>query len=220
MAARRRVAVLVSGRGSNMVALAEAARDPAFPAEIALVLSNDPAAGGLERARGFGIAAEAVPHRPFAGDREAHERALDEVLRGHGIELVCLAGYMRLLTSWFVERWRDRLINIHPSLLPCFKGLETHARALESGVRWHGCTVHFVRTAMDDGPIIAQAVVPVAHDDTPQTLNARVLVEEHRLYPHALGLVASGAVLVAGERAVLTAHELPETAINPPMAGL
>ncbi len=211
-----RVAAFISGRGSNMLALADACAVSDFPAEIALVLSNVVDAPGLGLAAERGIATEAVPHRPFAGDREAHERAIDAALERHAIDLVCLAGYMRLLTPWFVERWRNRIINIHPSLLPAFKGLDTHERVLEAGALWHGCTVHFVRVAMDEGPIIAQAIVPVAADDTAESLGTRVLVQEHRLYPHALALVASGAATVEGERVVLRGHPLPEPAINPP----
>lgn len=211
-----RVAAFISGRGSNMLALADACAAPGFPATLALVLSNIADAPGLALAAGRGIRAEAVPHRPHAGDREAHERAIDAVLTRERIDLVCLAGYMRLLTPWLVERWRDRMINIHPSLLPAFKGLDTHARALETGARWHGCTVHFVRAAMDEGPIVAQAIVPVAADDTPDTLCARVLAQEHRLYPHALALVASGEARVEGERVALRGHALPPAAINPP----
>ncbi len=199
-----------------MLALADACAAPDYPAEMALVLSNVADAPGLAVAAERGIATEAVPHRPFAGDREAHERDIDAVLERHGIDLVCLAGYMRLLTPWFVERWRNRIINIHPSLLPAFKGLDTHARVLEAGALWHGCTVHFVRVAMDEGPIIAQAIVPVAAGDTPQALGARVLVQEHRLYPQALALVALGAARVEGERVIRRDHALPAPAINPP----
>ena len=210
------MAAFISGRGSNMLALADACATPAFPATMALVLSNITDAHGLGLATERGIRAEAVPHHPFAGDREAHERAIDVVLAREEIDLVCLAGYMRLLTPWFVERWRNQIINIHPSLLPAFKGLDTHARVLETGARWHGCTVHFVRAAMDEGPIIAQAIVPVAAEDDAASLEARVLTQEHRLYPHALGLVASGAARVEGERVILRGHALPASAINPP----
>lgn len=201
-----------------MLALTEACAAPGFPARIALVLSNIADAGGLEHAAALGIATEAVPHRGFNGDREAHERAIDAALRRHDIDLVCLAGYMRLLTPWFVEEWRDRIINIHPSLLPAFKGLHTHERVLEVGSWWHGCTVHFVRSAMDEGPIIAQAAVPVLAGDTPDSLAARVLTAEHRLYPHALELVASGAVRVEGERVIARQAEAPPTLFNPPLA--
>lgn len=189
--ARRRVGILVSGRGSNMAALIAAAASPGFPAEIACVVSNRPGAGALERAAEAGIATDVVDHRAYP-DRESFEIALDAVLAARGVELICLAGFMRLLTPWFVTRWHDRMINIHPSILPAFKGLHTHERALETGVRLHGCTVHFVRAEMDDGPIIAQAAVPVLDGDDPDMLAARVLQAEHRLYPLALGLVAGG----------------------------
>ncbi len=208
--AKKRVGILLSGRGSNMAALVEAAQaDLAFPAEPALVLSNRADAAGLAFAADKGIETAVVDHKPFGKDREAFEHALDARLRESGVELVCLAGFMRLLTPWFVEQWRDRLINIHPSLLPSFKGLHTHERALETGVRLHGCTVHFVRAEMDDGPIIAQAAVPVLPGDDPDILAARVLTMEHRLYPLALSLVAAGKVRVEDERAVF---DPPETA--------
>ena len=190
---RVRTAILISGRGSNMVALIEAAQSADFPAEIALVAANLPEAGGLERARQAGIATAAVDHRPFGRDREAFERKLDEVLRVNQIELVALAGFMRVLTPWFVTRWEGRLINIHPSLLPDFRGTHTHARALEAGVSEHGCTVHFVVPELDAGPTIAQAKVPVLPGDDEASLTARVLEQEHILYPQALALVASGA---------------------------
>jgi len=211
-----RVAAFISGRGSNMQALADACAAPDFPATLSLVLSNVADAPGLAVAAERGIRTEAVPHRPHAGNREAHERAIDAVLIRERIDLVCLAGYMRLLTPWLVERWHNRMINIHPSLLPAFKGLDTHARAIETGARWHGCTVHFVRAAMDEGPIVAQAVVPVAAADTADSLCDRVLAQEHRLYPHALALVASGTARVEGERVMLHDHALPAAAINPP----
>lgn len=198
-AIRPRVGILISGRGSNMVSLAEAAREPGYPAEIALVLSNVPGAGGLERADAFGIATATVDHRAFNRDREAFERAMDEVLRVHQIDLVVLAGFMRIMTPWFVRRWKGRMINIHPSLLPLFKGTHTHRQALEAGVSEHGCSVHFVVPELDAGPVIAQARVPVLPGDDEDTLASRVLVEEHRLYPMALAEVASGrAALVDG----------------------
>lgn len=190
---RVRTAVLISGRGSNMVALIEAAQAADFPAEIVLVAANLPEAGGLERARQAGIATAAVDHRPFGKDREAFERKLDEVLRVNQIELVALAGFMRVLTPWFVTRWQGRLVNIHPSLLPDFRGTHTHARALEAGVAEHGCTVHFVVPELDAGPTILQAKVPVLPGDDEASLSARVLEQEHVLYPQALALVASGA---------------------------
>jgi phosphoribosylglycinamide formyltransferase 1 len=191
MSSKPRVAVLISGRGSNMQALIEAAReDRNYPAEIALVLSNKPDAPGLEIARGFGIAALAVPAKLFGKDREAHERALHAVLQDQKIEIVCLAGYMRILTPWLVKNWSGRMLNIHPSLLPAYKGLDTHARVLAAGETRHGCTVHLVTEGMDEGPILAQAEVPVLADDTEDTLAARVLAQEHLLYPAALAKLA------------------------------
>lgn len=200
--ARLKVGVLISGRGSNLQALLDACADPAFPAEIVAVLSNRPGAAGLERARAAGVAAGVVDHRAYP-NRAAFEEALDRTLRDAGVGFVCLAGFMRLLTDGFVEGWRDRMINIHPSLLPLFPGLHTHERAIEAGMRLHGCTVHFVRAQMDSGPIIGQAAVPIALDDTPDTLSKRVLTAEHQLYPLALALVASGLASVEHERLVM-----------------
>ncbi|NLH82158.1 MAG: phosphoribosylglycinamide formyltransferase [Phyllobacteriaceae bacterium] len=197
-APKRRVGVLISGGGSNMAALIAAARDPAYPAEIVCVVSNVADAGGLAKAEAAGVTARVVDHKGFA-DRESFERAVVAVLEAHEVEIVALAGFMRLLTPWFIERWRDRLINIHPALLPAYKGLHTHARALADGVKIVGCTVHFVRPEMDVGPIIVQAAVPVADDDTPDTLAARVLTQEHRIYPLALARVASGAARVVAD---------------------
>jgi len=191
---RARVAALISGRGSNMQALCEAARDPAYPAEIALVLSNRPDAPGLEIANGYGAEALAIDHRPFGKDREAHERAIDVALRQRGIEWVALAGYMRVLTPFLVNAWAGRMLNVHPSLLPAFPGLDTHARALKAGVKLHGCTVHLVNEGVDEGPILGQAAVPVLDGDDETALAARVLKAEHRLYPACL------AALVRGER--------------------
>lgn len=199
--ARRRVGILISGRGSNMASLIAAAADPAYPADIALVLSNRADAAGLERARAAGIPAEAVAPRDFP-DKAAFEAGLTERLEAAGVEIVCLAGFMRLLSDTFVDHWRDRLINIHPSLLPAFPGLDTHERALVAGVKLHGCTVHYVRSKMDDGPIIGQAAVRVLPADTAQSLADRVLAAEHRLYPQALALVAAERVRVAEERVV------------------
>jgi phosphoribosylglycinamide formyltransferase-1 len=192
--ARKRVAVLISGRGSNMAALIEAAKDQNYPAEIALVVSNRPDAAGLERARESGIETAVVDHAPFGKDREAFERALQASLETHRVDLICLAGFMRLLTPWFVTRWAGRMLNIHPALLPAFKGLDTHRRALEAGATQHGATVHFVVPEMDSGPIVLQASVPVIAGDTEETLAARVLEVEHRIYPRALRMVAEGAV--------------------------
>ena len=187
---RARVAVLISGRGSNMASLLAAAADPAYPADIVLVLSNRPQAAGLALARAAGVETLAIDHRPFAVDRAAHEAAIDAALRARGIDLVCLAGYMRLLSPLLVDRWAGRMLNIHPSLLPAFTGLDTHARALAAGVKLHGCTVHLVTQAMDEGPILAQAAVPVLASDDEATLAARVLTQEHLLYPAALAMVA------------------------------
>jgi len=187
---RKRVAILISGRGSNMTALIEAAKAKDYPAEIALVVSNRPDAAGLDRAGSSGIPTAVVDHTLFGGDREAFERALDQELRQQRIDLVCLAGFMRLLTPWFVDRWSGRMLNIHPSLLPQFKGLHTHRRALEAGVERHGATVHFVVREMDAGPIVLQDSIAVQADDTEETLAARVLELEHQIYPRALRVVA------------------------------
>ena len=194
-----RIAILISGRGSNMESLIAAARDPNFPAQIALVLSNRPDAPGLATAKAQGVATAAVDHKIYAG-REAFEGSLQAMLDAHRIDFICLAGFMRLLTASFVERWRGRMFNIHPALLPSYKGLHTHERALAVGVKIHGCTVHYVVPEMDSGPIIAQAAVPVLDDDTPDTLGARVLAQEHVIYPLALGLASSGRVRIDGNR--------------------
>ena len=186
MTARIRVAVLISGSGSNMAALADAARADDSPFEIALVLSNRPGAGGLAIAREKGLAVEVVDHRPFGADREGHERAVDAALEARDVEVVALAGYMRLLTPWLVQRWAGRMLNIHPSLLPKYPGLDTHARALAAGDLEAGCTVHLVTEGVDEGPVLAQAAVPLLPDDTPASLAQRVLTAEHGLYPRAL----------------------------------
>ena len=191
---KKRVAVLISGRGSNMASLIAAAKAPDYPAELALVLSNRPEAAGLAHAKAAGIATAVVDHVKFGKDREAFERDLQRALEENKIELVCLAGFMRLLTPWFVARWSGRVLNIHPALLPAFKGLNTHERALAAGAKTHGATVHFVVPEMDSGPIIAKAEVPVLAGDTPETLAARVLAVEHRIYPDALRRVAEGSV--------------------------
>ena len=189
---RRRTAILISGRGSNMAALIAASRSPVFPAEIVLVISNVADAPGLARAQTAGVATAVCPHRDFGRDREAHEAALGVELREAGAEIVCLAGYMRLLTPSLVRAWQGRMLNIHPSLLPAFPSLDTHSRALSAGVKLHGCTVHLVTEAVDSGPILAQAAVPVLPGDTAETLAARVLVQEHRIYPAALARIAAG----------------------------
>ena len=189
---RRRVGILISGRGSNMTALLDGARAENYPAEIALVLSNRPDAAGLARAVAAGIATAVIDHKNFGRDRAAHEAAIDAALRAAEIEIICLAGYMRLLTPFLVGAWAGKMLNIHPSLLPAFPGLHTHARALAAGVKLHGCTVHLVSDVMDEGPILAQAAVPVLPDDTEDSLAARVLAQEHLLYPAALAAFAAG----------------------------
>lgn len=206
---RKRVAVLISGRGSNMMALLEAARAPGFPAEIALVLSNRPDAAGLATARAAGIAAEAIDHRAFGRDRAAHEAALAAAMDAAGVEIICLAGYMRLLTPFLVGRYGGRMLNVHPSLLPAFPGLDTHARALAAGVKLHGCTVHLVTEATDEGPILAQAAVPVLDGDTPEALATRVLAQEHRIYPAALARLASGGGGAAPDASLALCNPLP-----------
>jgi phosphoribosylglycinamide formyltransferase-1 len=195
---RARTAILISGRGSNMAALLDAAAAPDYPAEIVLVLSNRADAAGLPRAREAGVPTAVVESSAFGRDRAAFEREMEAELLSRGVELVALAGFMRVLTEDFVARWQDRLVNVHPSLLPSFRGLDTHARALAAGVKLHGCTVHLVRAGVDDGPILAQAAVPVLEGDTEAALAARVLEQEHRIYPAALGWLASGRVRVAG----------------------
>jgi phosphoribosylglycinamide formyltransferase 1 len=197
---RKRTAILISGRGSNMTALIDAARDENYPAQICLVVSNRPDAGGLQRAADAGIATAVVDHTNYGKGREAFERALQDVLLQHRIEIVCLAGFMRLLTAWFVGQWPNRMLNIHPALLPAFKGLDTHRRAIEAGATEHGATVHFVVPEMDSGPVIAQGAVPVLPGDTEAALAARVLGVEHRIYPLALKLVASDRVRVIDGR--------------------
>jgi len=213
--ARLKVGVLISGRGSNLQALIDACAEPDYPAEIVLVLSNRADALGIERASRAGLKTTVIPHGDFV-DREGFEAALDGALREAGAEFVCNAGFLRILTPWFVERWRDRQINIHPSLLPAFPGLHTHERALAAGVRFSGCTVHFVRPAMDDGPIIVQAAVPVLPDDDAGTLAARVLAAEHRIFPLALRLVAEGRAKVVGGHVVIAESDAPtEAVLNP-----
>ncbi len=199
MITRKRTAILISGRGSNMAALIAAARSPDFPAEVALVLSNKPDAAGLALAKNAGIAVAAVDHKIYAG-RDEFEGSMQAMLDIHRIDLICLAGFMRILSAPFVSRWRGRIINIHPSLLPSFPGLDTHRRALLAGVKIHGCTVHFVESELDAGPIIAQSEIAVLDDDTPESLAARVLEKEHELYARALSLVASGKATIENGR--------------------
>jgi len=209
---RKRVAILISGRGSNMAALIEAAKDKNYPAEVALVLSNRPDAGGLLVARAAGIATEVVDHTPFGKDRAGFERALQAALKKHQIDIVCLAGFMRILTADFLEQWHGHILNIHPALLPAFKGLHTHKRALEDGVKVHGATVHFVTPEMDSGPIIAQAAVSVRSDDTEEALAVRVLKVEHRIYPLALKLVAEGRIRVENGHCLIDGVPVPDSA--------
>jgi len=197
-----RIGVLISGRGSNLAALNAACAEPGFHGRIALVISNRPKAEGLRIAEAAGIPTLVVDHKDFAS-RETFDAELDRALRSAGVELVCNAGFMRILSDGFVEKWRDRLLNIHPSLLPAFKGLHVHKRALDAGVKITGCTVHFVRPEMDEGPIVAQAAVPVLPGDTPETLAARVLEAEHKLYPMAMKLVVEGRARVTGERVTI-----------------
>lgn len=213
--ARLNVAVLISGRGSNLQALIDGCAVADFPAQIGLVISNVAGAAGLDRAQEASIATDVIDHRDYV-DREGFEAALDRALTAAGIELICLAGFMRLLTPGFVDRWKDRLINIHPSLLPAYKGLDTHARVLADGVRFTGCTVHFVRVKMDHGPIIIQAAVPVHRDDDEDTLAARVLAAEHLCYPRALRLIAEGKLEITNEIVTITGIDSPDTVlINP-----
>ncbi len=199
---RTRTAILISGRGSNMAALIAAATDPSFPAEIVLVLSDNPDAEGLEKAGQVGIGSTVIERSEFA-NREVFETAIQQRLEEARVELVCLAGFMRVLSAEFVDAWHDRLLNIHPSILPVFRGLDAHERALAAGVRLHGCTVHFVRPEIDSGPIIAQAAVPAFGDDSVDTLAARVLEAEHQIYPMAVGLVASKRVRIDGDKVII-----------------
>ncbi|HEY4140685.1 MAG TPA: phosphoribosylglycinamide formyltransferase [Pseudolabrys sp.] len=208
---RKRVAVLISGRGSNMAALIEAAKDKSYPAEIVLVLSNRPDAGGLETASANGIATEVVDHTKYGKDRAAFDAAVQTALVKHRIEFVCLAGFMRLLTAGFVNQWPERMINIHPALLPAFKGLDTHQRALDANAKIHGATVHFVVPEMDAGPIIVQGAVVVRNDDTEETLAKRVLAVEHRIYPFALKQLTEGRIKVVDGRCLIDGVPVPDS---------
>ncbi|MCP5084618.1 MAG: phosphoribosylglycinamide formyltransferase [Alphaproteobacteria bacterium] len=212
---RKRTAILISGRGSNMDALIAAAQSPAYPAEIVLVLSNAPGAEGLAKAAKAGIATAAIDHKGFEG-RAEFEAAVQAELEAANVDLICLAGFMRLLTDAFVGAWHNRMINIHPSLLPAYKGLDTHRRVIRDGGRITGCTVHFVRPQMDQGPIIAQAAVPVHADDMDDSLAERVLTAEHAIYPMALKLVANETVRVAGEKVRFEGEESDQAALLSP----
>jgi phosphoribosylglycinamide formyltransferase-1 len=211
-----RVAILISGRGSNMTSLIKAASTPDFPAEIAIVISNIANVDGLAKASASGIKTQTIESKPFGKDREAFERALHENLLAHKIDLVCLAGFMRLLTPWFVKQWEGRMLNIHPALLPSYRGLHTHERALADGVKVHGATVHFVIPEVDAGPIVMQGAVAVRGDDTPETLAARVLDVEHRIYPDALRLVASGKTQLLNGICKTTANGSPDDSLISP----
>ncbi|MGH1353219.1 MAG: phosphoribosylglycinamide formyltransferase [Methyloligellaceae bacterium] len=211
MTKKKRIGILISGRGSNMAALIEACNAPDFPAEISLVVSNRPKAIGLQTAKDAGIQSLAIDHKAFK-TREAFDEVLDETFTEAGVDLICSAGFLRILTADFVEKWKDKQLNIHPSLLPSFKGLNIHQRVLDAGVTVTGCTVHFMRTEMDSGPIIAQAAVPVYPKDTPESLGERVLKAEHKLYPHALRMVAAEEVRVVNDRVVRSFNH--ETASN------
>ena len=213
--AKLKVAVLISGSGSNLQALLDMCAHEDSPAEIVRVICNVPNAYGLERAKEAGVSTTVVDHKNY-DSRESFEDALHQVLASENVGLVCLAGFMRLLTDGFVQKWRDRLVNIHPALLPSFKGLHTHDRAIEAGVKFHGATVHYVRPAMDEGPIIVQAAVPVLPNDTPDELGKRVLEQEHKIYPLALKLIAERKVRVSGEKVVYTnVDNLMDSVMNP-----
>jgi len=209
---RKRVAVLISGRGSNMAALIEAAKAKDYPAEIVLVVSNRPEAGGLLVARAAGIATETVDHTKFSGDRNRFEHEIQSLLEKYRIEIICLAGFMRLLTADFLERWQWRILNIHPALLPDFKGLDTHKRVIDAGVKIHGATVHFVVPQLDSGPVIAQGAINVRPGDSEEALAVRVLKVEHRIYPLALKLVAEGRVQIKNNHTLIDGVPVPNVA--------
>lgn len=210
-----KIAVMISGSGTNLQALIDACAAPDYPAEIAVVISNRPNAQGLVRARNHGLKAICIDHTEYE-NRDTFEAALHECLKENNVELVCLAGFMRLLGADFVGRWKDRMINIHPSLLPSYKGLHTHARAIEDGAKFGGCTIHFVRPEMDDGPIIMQAAVPITPEDTEESLIAKVLREEHVIYPAAVKMIAEGHVRVSGRKCVFKEiNWVDGTLINP-----
>src|SRR6478735_1889788 len=214
---KRRVAILISGRGSNMAALIDAAKAPDFPAEIVTVISNRADAGGLEKAAAGGIPTEVIESKPFGKDRAAFEAAVQRALDENNVELICLAGFMRLFTAEFVQRWYGRMLNIHPSLLPSFPGLDPHGQALRAGVKISGATVHFVIPETDAGPIVMQGAVPVAADDTADTLAARVLSVEHQIYPQALRLLATDGIEIAGDVTTNTAGVGPDDSLIAPL---
>lgn len=212
----RRVAILMSGRGSNMAALIDAAREPGYPAEIAVVISNKTNAAGLADARASGVPVEIIESKPFGANRGAFENKLQSVLDQHSIDLICLAGFMRLFTPEFVNDWQGRMLNIHPSLLPAFKGLDPHGQALRAGVRLSGATIHFVTPEMDAGPIVMQGAVAIQPDDSSETLAARVLHIEHQIYPAALKLVAAGHVRIDGDRCIIDGTKVTDATLVAP----
>ena len=214
-AMKRRVAILISGRGSNMVALIESARARDYPAEIVLVISNRADAGGIARASESGVPVVTIESKSYGGDRIGFEAALQAALEENRIDLICLAGFMRLFTAQFVQRWQDRLLNIHPSLLPSFPGLDPHGQALRAGVKISGATVHFVIPETDAGPIVMQGAVPVHDDDTPDTLAKRVFEIEHRIYPSALKLVAGAQTRIESDRCITADGRAEGTLISP-----
>ncbi|UFZ08223.1 phosphoribosylglycinamide formyltransferase [Bradyrhizobium ontarionense] len=214
---KRRVAILISGRGSNMAALIRAAGGPDFPAEIAVVISNRADAAGLQKAQESGVPIEIIESKPFGKDRAGFEAKLQQALDARGIELICLAGFMRLFTAEFVQRWYGRMLNIHPSLLPSFPGLDPHGQALRAGVKISGATVHFVIPETDAGPIVLQGAVVVRDDDTPDTLSERILGIEHRIYPEALRLLAKSQVRLDGDLCRTSAVELADQSLIWPM---
>jgi phosphoribosylglycinamide formyltransferase-1 len=215
---KRRVAILISGRGSNMTALIDAAKAADFPAEIVTVISNRADAGGLEKAAASGIPTVVIESKPFGKDRAAFEAVLQRALDESKIELICLGGFMRLFTAEFVQRWYGRMLNIHPSLLPCFPGLDPHGQALKAGVKISGATVHFVIPETDAGPIVMQGAVPVADDDTADTLSLRILTIEHRIYPEALRLLATGKVRLEGDVCKISVSALSNGTLISPAA--
>lgn len=211
-----RLAVMISGSGTNLQALIDSCQQENYPAQIEVVISNRPDAKGLHRARNAGLKAICIDHKDY-DSREAFEDAVHECLTEHKTQLVCLAGFMRILNAEFVNRWKDRMINIHPSLLPSYKGLHTHARAIEDGVRFGGCTIHYVRPEMDNGPIIMQTAVPIATDETEESLAGKVLTYEHKMYPAAVRMIAEGKVRVSGHKVVFTDIDLGTEGLISPL---
>jgi phosphoribosylglycinamide formyltransferase 1 len=213
--AKLKLCVLISGRGSNLQSLIDACAGQDYPAEISLVVSNIEGVHGLERAKNAGIPTTVISHKDFK-NRETFDTALSDAISRFDVDLLCLAGFMRILSDGFVDQWQDKLINIHPSLLPSFKGLDVQQRAIDAGIRFSGCTVHFVRPAMDSGPIIVQAAVPVLDNDTADTLSARILEQEHIIYPLAVKLIAQGRTRIENERVTIESPEFPDSALMNP----